>query len=809
MSDQQDFPDNATEYTDIEHNETESQIHVGGTELALPGQSLPDKVYIIPIHNRPFFPAQVLPVIVNEEPWAETLDLVSKSPHHSLALFFVDTPTDDTRHFDTTSLPEYGTLVKVHHASRENGKLQFVAQGLSRVRISTWLKHHRPPYLVEVEYPQEVKQPTDEVKAYGMALINAIKELLPLNPLYSEELKNYLNRFSPNDPSPLSDFAAALTSATGNELQEVLDCVPILKRMEKVLPMLRKEVEVARLQKEISAEVNLKIGEHQREFFLKEQLKVIQQELGLTKDDRSADIEQFQQRLEGKTLPAQARKRIDEEINKLSILETGSPEYAVTRNYLDWASSVPWGVFGQDKLDLKHARKVLDAHHAGLDDIKDRILEFLAVGAYKGSVSGSIVLLVGPPGVGKTSVGKSIAESLGRPFYRFSVGGMRDEAEIKGHRRTYIGAQPGKLVQALKDVEVMNPVIMLDEIDKMGQSFQGDPASALLETLDPEQNVDFLDHYLDLRLDLSKVLFVCTANTLDSIPGPLLDRMEVIRLSGYITEEKVAIAKRHLWPKQLEKAGVNKAHLGITDSALRLVIDGYAREAGVRQLEKQLGKLVRKAVVKLLDNPDTSIKIGPKDLEASLGTAVFRNEQVISGVGVITGLAWTSMGGATLPIEATRIHTLNRGFKLTGQLGEVMKESAEIAYSYVSSHLKQFGGDPGFFDEAFVHLHVPEGATPKDGPSAGVTMASALLSLARNQAPKKGIAMTGELTLTGYVLPIGGVREKVIAARRQKIHELILPEANRGNFDELPDYLKEGLTVHFAKRFTDVAKVLF
>ncbi|MFP3517637.1 endopeptidase La [Pseudomonas sp. SIMBA_077] len=809
MSDQQDFPDNATEYTDIEQNETESQIHLGGTELALPGQNLPDKVYIIPIHNRPFFPAQVLPVIVNEEPWAETLDLVSKSPHHSLALFFVDTPTDDTRHFDTTSLPEYGTLVKVHHASRENGKLQFVAQGLSRVRISTWLKHHRPPYLVEVEYPQEVKQPTDEVKAYGMALINAIKELLPLNPLYSEELKNYLNRFSPNDPSPLSDFAAALTSATGNELQEVLDCVPILKRMEKVLPMLRKEVEVARLQKEISAEVNLKIGEHQREFFLKEQLKVIQQELGLTKDDRSADIEQFEQRLEGKTLPAQARKRIDDEINKLSILETGSPEYAVTRNYLDWASSVPWGVFGQDKLDLKHARKVLDAHHAGLDDIKDRILEFLAVGAYKGSVSGSIVLLVGPPGVGKTSVGKSIAESLGRPFYRFSVGGMRDEAEIKGHRRTYIGAQPGKLVQALKDVEVMNPVIMLDEIDKMGQSFQGDPASALLETLDPEQNVDFLDHYLDLRLDLSKVLFVCTANTLDSIPGPLLDRMEVIRLSGYITEEKVAIAKRHLWPKQLEKAGVDKARLGITDSALRLLIDGYAREAGVRQLEKQLGKLVRKAVVKLLDNPDTSIKIGPKDLEASLGTAVFRNEQVISGVGVITGLAWTSMGGATLPIEATRIHTLNRGFKLTGQLGEVMKESAEIAYSYISSHLKQFGGDPRFFDEAFVHLHVPEGATPKDGPSAGVTMASALLSLARNQAPKKGIAMTGELTLTGYVLPIGGVREKVIAARRQKIHELILPEANRGNFDELPDYLKEGLTVHFAKRFTDVAKVLF
>jgi ATP-dependent Lon protease len=573
--------------------------------------------------------------------------------------------------------------------------------------------------------------------------------------------------------------------------------------------MLRKEVEVARLQKEISAEVNKQIGEHQRQFFLKEQLKVIQQELGLTKDDRSADVEQFEQRLEGKTLPAQAQKRIEEEMHKLSILETGSPEYAVTRNYLDWATALPWGVYGKDKLDLKHARKVLDQHHAGLDDIKSRILEFLAVGAYKGEISGSIVLLVGPPGVGKTSVGKSIAESLGRPFFRFSVGGMRDEAEIKGHRRTYIGAQPGKLVQALKDVEVMNPVIMLDEIDKMGQSFQGDPASALLETLDPEQNVDFLDHYLDLRLDLSKVLFVCTANTLDSIPGPLLDRMEVIRLSGYITEEKLAIAKRHLWPKQLQKAGVDKAKLTISDSALRAVIEGYAREAGVRQLEKQLGKLVRKAVVKLLDDGDKVIRIGNKDLEASLGTPVFRSEQVLSGTGVITGLAWTSMGGATLPIEATRIHTLNRGFKLTGQLGEVMKESAEIAYSYVSANLKQYGADPTFFDEAFVHLHVPEGATPKDGPSAGVTMASALLSLARNQAPKKGVAMTGELTLTGHVLPIGGVREKVIAARRQKITELILPEPNRGNFEELPDYLKEGMTVHFAKRFADVARILF
>ena len=786
----------------------EVHVQASSTGLVLPAQQLPDKLYIIPIHNRPFFPAQVLPVIVNQQPWGRTLTRVGNTEHKCMAVFFVDTPPDEHGEFDLDSLPEHGTLVRVHHVSEEGGKLQFVAQGLTRVRIRGWLSR-RGPYLAEVDYPQPPADPRDEVKAYGMALINAIKELLPLNPLYSEELKNYLNRFSPNDPSPLTDFAAALTTASGHELQEVLDTVPMLKRMEKVLPLLRKEVEVGRLQKERSAEVNRQIGERQREFFLKEQLKLIQQELGISKDDKSADREEFIARLEGKTLPAPVRKRIDEELNKLSILETGSPEYAVTRNYLDWATALPWGIHGQDKLDLGRARKVLDKHHAGMDDIKRRITEFLAVGAFKGEIAGSIVLLVGPPGVGKTSIGKSIAESLGRPFYRFSVGGMRDEAEIKGHRRTYIGAMPGKLVQALKEAEVMNPVIMLDEIDKMGTSYQGDPASALLETLDPEQNVEFLDHYLDLRLDLSKVLFVCTANTLDSIPGPLLDRMEVIRLSGYITEEKLAIAKRHLWPKQLEKAGVPKARLSISDAALRAVIEGYAREAGVRQLEKQLGKLVRKSVVRLLEDPEAKIRIGAKDLEEALGMPVFRNERVLAGVGVITGLAWTSMGGATLPIEATRIHTLNRGFKLTGQLGEVMKESAEIAYSYVSSHLKQFGGDPTFFDQAFVHLHVPEGATPKDGPSAGITMASALLSLARNQAPKKGVAMTGELTLTGQVLPIGGVREKVIAARRQKIHELILPEANRGSYEELPDYLKEGLTVHFAKRYGDVAKVLF
>lgn len=791
----------------IEHN-ADHPSQGNGTGLALPNQQLPKTLHLLPINNRPFFPAQVMPVVVNEQPWHETIEQVAGTEHKALSLFYVDSPLDADGEIDPQQLPNTGCAVRIHHAVRENGKIQFIAQGLTRVRITRWLSK-TPPYRVEVQYPEAPADERDEVRAYAMALINAIKELLPLNPLYSEELKNYLNRFSPNDPSPLSDFAAALTSAKGEALQDVLDTVSILRRMEKVLGLLKKEIEVARLQGEITAEVNRSISEHQRQFFLKEQLKIIQKELGLSKDDRTADIEQFRERLEGKTLPDDAQKRIDEELNKLSVLETGSPEYAVTRNYLDWATALPWGITPPDRIDLAHARKVLDRDHDGLKDVKERILEFLAVGAFRGSVAGSIILLVGPPGVGKTSIGRSIAESLDRPFYRFSVGGMRDEAEIKGHRRTYIGAMPGKFVQALKDVGVMNPVIMLDEIDKLGSSHQGDPASALLETLDPEQNSQFLDHYLDLRLDLSKVVFVCTANTLDSIPGPLLDRMDVIRLSGYITEEKLAIAKHHLWPRQLERAGLRKSQLRITDKALREVIEGYAREAGVRNLEKQLGKLVRKSVVQLLEQPDKRISIKPADLKALLGTPAFRTEKQLKGTGIITGLAWTSMGGATLPVEATRIHTLNRGFKLTGQLGDVMKESAEIAYSYLCANLATYKADHSFFDEAFVHLHVPEGATPKDGPSAGITIASALLSLARQQAPRSGLAMTGEITLTGHVLPVGGIREKVIAARRQGIHELILPEANRGDYEELPDYLREGMIVHFAKHFRDVAKELF
>lgn len=797
--------------SNTDDNDYPNQELIEGPELGgglIPAsQVLPDSLYVIPISSRPYFPAQVQPVVVDVDPWSETLKRVSKTPHQLILLSYYKSPIVGET-VDIEKLSAIGCIAKVHNVVEESGKIQFIAQGLRRAKIETWIRKDSV-YLAQVSYPEPKQENPDEIKAYAMALINNIKELISINPLYTEELRNYLSRFGPNDPSPLADFAASLTTAKGPELQDILNTVHLLKRMEKVLILLKQETEVAKLQNQIDEQVNETIDETQRNFFLREQLKVIQKELGISKDDKESDVDEFRERLEKLKVPDYALKRIEEELHKLSILEVGSPEYGVTRNYLDWATSVPWVLYSEDKLDIHKARKVLDKHHDGLDDVKDRIIEFLAVGAYRGEISGSILLLVGPPGVGKTSIGRSIADALGRKFYRFSLGGMRDEAEIKGHRRTYIGAMPGKFVQALKDVNVSNPVIMLDEIDKLGASFQGDPASALLEVLDPEQNKEFLDHYLDLRIDLSKVLFVCTANQLDTIPSPLLDRMDMIRLSGYITEEKIKIAKHHLWPRALDRAGVKRSKIKINTGALRAIVEGYAREAGVRNLEKNLNKIVRKSVVHFLDHPDDKLVIKVEDVEHYLGNPVFKDEKALSGVGVVTGLAWTAMGGATLDIEATVIHNKSRSLKLTGQLGDVMRESAEIAYSYVSSHLEDFDGDEQFFDKAAVHLHVPEGATPKDGPSAGVTMATALLSLALGKKLRRNIAMTGELTLTGKVLAVGGIREKIIAARRQKIKSLILPESNRGDYDELPDYLKAGMKISFADHFSDVFQAAF
>ncbi|MEN8199369.1 MAG: endopeptidase La, partial [Thermodesulfobacteriota bacterium] len=788
---------------DAIHADVEVISEVGQhNEMALPSQFFPQHLYLIPISSRPFFPGQIQPIVLAGDYWQETIQKIGETDQKMVGLVYTSNiPARDTTSDD---FARTGCVAKVLKPSMQDSNIHFICQGLQRFRVRRWLSE-KVPYLVEAEYPpeDEEKKTMDdtETRAYALSIISAVKELVQANPLHGEELKQALQYFSPSEPSALTDFAATLTTAGGDELQQVLDTVPILERMQRVFPLLNKEVEITKLHGELSKDVNTKIKKRQRQFFLREQLKTIQEELGITKDDRKSDAEEFEKRLEKLTPPKAVAERIGEEMKKLSMLEKGSQEYAVTRNYLDWMSSVPWGLFSEDKLEIKEARRILDRDHDGLADVKERIIEFLAVGAYKKEVAGSIMLLVGPPGVGKTSIGRSVAEAMGRKFYRFSLGGMRDEAEIKGHRRTYIGAMPGKFVQALKEVKTANPVIMLDEIDKIGASFRGDPASALLEVLDPEQNADFLDHYLDVRVDLSKVLFICTANQLDTIPGPLLDRMEMIRLSGYITEEKMAIARNHLWPKALKQAGLQKGRLKISDAAMKLLIEGYAREAGVRKTEKQLLKIVRKAVVKFLEDPELKTSVTVRNLEDFLGKPFFKKESLISGVGVVTGLAWTALGGVTLAVEATAVPRENGGFKQTGQLGDVMRESSEIAYSFLLSHAKHYGVKEDFFQKHFIHLHVPEGATPKDGPSAGITMASALLSLGLGRRMKRNLAMTGELTLTGKVLPVGGIKEKVIGAKRNGIKELILAESNRGDFDELPDHIREEFTVHFVERY--------
>ena len=554
-----------------------------------------------------------------------------------------------------------------------------------------------------------------------------------------------------------------------------------------------------------------KCKQHQREHILREQMKVIQKELGISKDDRTAETDKYRERIEALTLPEAAQKRIDEEMQKFSVLETGSPEYATTRTYLDWLTQLPWGLYSEDQLDLDAARVILDEDHDGLQDIKQRILEFIGVGIMKGEVSGSIILFVGPPGVGKTSLGRSIARALGRKFFRFSLGGMRDEAEIKGHRRTYVGAMPGKFIQAFKDTQSANPVIMLDEIDKVGASYQGDPASALLEVLDPEQNSDFLDHYLDVPFDLSKALFICTANQLDTIPGPLLDRMEVIQLSGYLASEKLEIAKNHLLPRQIERSGLKKrGQLRIDKAALRRIIEDYAREAGVRRLEKYLGAIARKAVIKILEGEKTPIHVRARDVEDYLGKPLFARGQAHVRRRhhyrpCLDRYGWChpEHRGDTY----SQLHPRLQAHRPAGRCHARISGNRLQLYprqcrtlGRVTGFLRKLAGSPARTRGRDTQGRTQRGRSP---------WPARCLSLARRRKLVRNLAMTGELTLTGQVLPVGGIREKVIAARRLNIRELILPEANKGDFEDIPEYIREGITAHFARQFSDVVPLLF
>ncbi len=778
----------------------------------------PKDLFVFPLLQRPFFPGMAAPIVIEPGPFYEVLKLIAKSDQKYIALVLTKKENANVNKVSFSQLYEVGVLARILRIiPMESGGAQVILNMEQRLEIVSPIKNK---YLrAKVAYHPDSKEMTDELKAYSINIITLIKELLKLNPLFKEELQIFLGHSDFTEPGKLADFAVALTTASREELQAVLETYDMLSRIDKALLLLKKELDLTRLQKTIHQKIEGTITKSQKEYFLREQLKTIKKELGLEKEEKTIDSEKFEERLKKRDVPADIMKTIQEEMEKLSVLEPISSEYSVSRNYLDWLTIIPWGINSKERHDLKKASEILAADHYGLEEIKERILELISVGKLTGGLKGSIICLVGPPGVGKTSVGKSIAHALNRKFYRFSVGGMHDEAEIKGHRRTYIGAMPGKMIQAIKQCQTMNPVIMIDEIDKIGNSFHGDPASALLEVLDPEQNRDFLDHYLDARVDLSNVLFIVTANVLDTIPEPLLDRMEVLRLSGYTTEEKIEISKKYLIPKNRKLTGLKPSDISFTTETLRNLINGYAREAGVRSLENTIKRVLRKVALELVREREKSrgkrksIKrtINSGNLVKYLGKPIFLTDRFyeVTPVGVSTGLAWTSHGGATLYIETVKVAGDKTDMFLTGQAGDVMKESSQIAWSYLHSALHKYAPGYTFFDKSSVHIHIPEGATPKDGPSAGITMVTALLSLLINVPILADLGMTGELTLTGRVLGVGGIREKLIAARRSNLTTLIFPRDNMRDYEELPQFLKKDLKVYFVEHYDEVFKIAF
>jgi ATP-dependent Lon protease len=794
-----------------QQEEVMEEISPDRGKLQVVDNVLPKNLSILPLVQRPIFPGITLPLTFSGQ---NKIDVLKKAMEENdgyiglvLAQEYNEEDYAESEFYDVGTVYQ---LMRIIPIGKET--VQVLGRGISRFTKEKVILV-KPTLRWEVKYhPNPKEKPDPDLKAYMMAISSEIKELLKLNPLFQEQVNMVVSQLNYEDTGMTMDVISNLLQADSETLQELLETFDLHDRAKMQLRLIKEELEIAKIRKKINDQIEEKVSSQQREYFLREQLKAIRKELGMEKEGNESEAEKLEKKFETLHLPEEAQKVVDQELEKLKTLNMQSPEFTVTRNYLDTIADLPWQHYSKDNEDIKEARRILDHDHYGLEEVKDRILEFLSTVIKRGKIAGSILCLVGPPGVGKTSVGKSVANALGRKFFRFSVGGMRDEAEIKGHRRTYIGAMPGKIIQALKRVGTSNPVIMLDEIDKIGTSFRGDPASALLEALDPEQNSAFLDHYLDIPYDLSNVLFITTANQLETIPGPLLDRMEVIRLSGYVVEEKIPIAKQYLIPKQLKEHGFEEGEIQFTDEALRQIIHNYAREAGVRNLEKQIRKIIRKIALKQAEDHELEFVIKEEDVKEFLGKPVFKIEKLYNEnvPGVALGLAYTPLGGATLYIEANGLRSKNAGFKQTGQLGDVMRESAEIAYSYVRSLISQKDEKyRNYFDQNIVHLHVPAGATPKDGPSAGITMALALYSLATNTPVRNDLAMTGELTLTGKVLPIGGVKEKIIAAKRVDIHEIILPADNQNDFEELPDHIKEGVHIHFADYFDDVLKVAY
>ncbi len=767
---------------------------------------MPPKLNILPLTGTPIFPGIFTPLMVASPRDVELVEH-NMAEHGFIGLVLsygkdVEEPSGDDLH-------KVGTAAKiVRKVNLPDGGINIFISTLKRFRIKKFIsKEH--PITIAAEYLEDKNFESNEVRALTRSLITEMKQISENNPLFSEQMR--LNMVNIDHPGKIADFITSILNIERDEQQDILETLDVHERMMKVLVFIRKEQELMSIQQRIMKQINEKISKSQREYFLKEQLKAIKQELGMPVDSKSSEYQRFKEAIDKLDLEKDVAEQVQQELEKFSLMDTNSSEFIVTRNYLDTIIGLPWGNPAPTDLDMKRARRILDEDHYGLEDVKERILEYLAVRKLKKDSKGSILCLVGPPGVGKTSVGKSIARALNKKFFRFSVGGMRDEAEIKGHRRTYVGAMPGKIIQGLKIVKKRDPVFMIDEIDKLGASFQGDPSSALLEVLDSEQNIAFRDHYLDLPFDISDILFITTANTLDTIPAPLLDRMEVIRLSGYINDEKAAIARKYLIPKSLGRTGLKRGGVKYPKTAILKIAEGYAREAGLRNLEKALDKIHRKLARKSVLNELTlPITIDADNLEEYLGKPIFYEEGIkkITRPGMAIGLAWTPLGGAMLTIEAVA-NPGKEGFRLTGQLGNVMQESANIAYTFVRHIAGGYGVGAEFFEKNQIHLHVPAGATPKDGPSAGITMASCLLSLATGRKMKSALAMTGELSLVGQVLPIGGLKEKVIAAKRNKIKEVIIPTQNEKDLNDIPDHVKKGIQFHTAENMDGVLKRIF
>jgi ATP-dependent Lon protease len=768
------------------------------------GDELPATLPVLPLKETVVFPESMTPLAIGQERSIKLIDDVVGGDR-LLALVTVENEDVDQPGWD--ELYAIGTAAVVHKMIRvPDGTLRILVQGIRRVHLERRVLED--PYLVGefIELPDQLEE-SKEVEALTRNVQSLFGRIIGLVPYLPEELQ--IAAANVDDPSALCHLVASTLRLKTDEKQRLLELVDVGERLREVSRILNRELDMFELGTKIQSQVQSELEKGQREFFLRQQLKAIQEELG-EGDPEQAEMQELRERLEALDLPEEVEKAAMRELSRLERLPAAAAEYGVIRTYLDWIATLPWATTTEDNLDLDRARAILDEDHYDLEKVKERIIEHLAVSKLRNDPSGQILCFVGPPGVGKTSLGQSIARTLERKFGRLSVGGVRDEAEIRGHRRTYIGAMPGSIIRALRDAESMNPVLLIDEIDKMGSDVRGDPASAMLEVLDPEQNKTFRDHYLDLPFDLSKVLFICTANTIDTVPSPLLDRMDVISLSGYTEDEKLGIAKRYLTPKQIEQHGLSQENIEIADDALRLVIREYTREAGVRNLERRIADLCRKAARRVAEGDDGKVGVGEALVRDWLGPRRFSSEsrRRTADAGVATGLAYTATGGDVLFIEAQAYPGKGK-LTITGQLGEVMQESAQAAVSWVRSHSAQLGLADGWFAEHDVHIHVPAGAVPKDGPSAGVTMATAIASLVRGTPVADDVGMTGELTLTGQVLPIGGVREKVLAAQRAGLKRVILPSENEHDLDDLPAETRDELTFTLADSIEDVFDVAF